>query len=111
MIPRPDSLESFMLMFAQGINTKAVGHNTKVLQFEFSGELQDTCHFVISNQAVEPVAGAADSPDIVVHMPFETWMDIMTGKTEGQEKFLDGECTVEGDLDMMMKLLQSDMIS
>jgi multimeric flavodoxin WrbA/putative sterol carrier protein len=108
MIPRPDSLESFMLMFAQGMNTEAAGDTTRVLQFQFSGECQDTCHFVVSKQGVEPVAGAADSPDIVVHTPFETWMDIMTGKTDGQERFLDGEYTVEGDLDMMMKLFQSE---
>ena len=110
MIPRPDSLESFMLMFAQGVNTEAVGQNTKVLQFRFSGEFQDTCHFIISNQGVEPVAGTADFPDIIIHTPFETWMDIMTGKTDGQEQFLHGEYTVEGDLDMMLKLFQDDMI-
>ena len=97
-----------MLMFAQGMNTEAAGDTTQVLQFQFSGECQDRCHFVVSKQGVEPVAGAADSPDIVVHTPFETWMDIMTGKTNGQERFLDGEYTVEGDLDMMMKLFQSE---
>ena len=111
MIPRPDSLESFMLMLVQGINAEVVGQNPQVLQFKFSGELQDTCHFIVSNQGVEPVEGAADSPDIVIHTPFETWMDIMTRKADGQEKFLLGEYSVEGDLETMFQLFQGDMPS
>jgi hypothetical protein len=33
-------------------------------------------------------------------------MDIMTGKADGQQLFMEGKCRVEGDLDLMIQLFQ-----
>ncbi len=39
MIPRPDSIESFMLVFPFGLNSESIGERKISLQFNFSGEV------------------------------------------------------------------------
>ena len=53
MVPRPDSLESFLLLFPFGINAKAVGDRTAVVQFMFSGETEERCYFAIEKGTVK----------------------------------------------------------
>jgi putative sterol carrier protein len=48
--------------------------------------------------------GAVTQPDLTVNSPFEVWMDIITGKAEGQQMFLDQKYTVEGDLDLLIQM-------
>jgi hypothetical protein len=36
----------------------------------------------------------------------EVWMDILTGKSDGQQMFLDQKYTVEGDLALLMQMEQ-----
>lgn len=49
--------------------------------------------------------GTAQAPDLVVHTPFEVWMDIMTGKADGGQMFMEQRYTVEGDLALMLDLV------
>ena len=48
------------------------------------------------------------SPDITIETPFEIWMDIMTGKADGQQIFMEQKYRVDGDLSLMMQLLQRE---
>ena len=34
----------------------------------------------------------------------DTWMDIMTGKADGQQMFMEQKYTVEGDIELLMKM-------
>jgi multimeric flavodoxin WrbA len=53
MIPRPDSIESFMLLFPFGLNSEAVGEREIILQLDFSGEPDESCYFVIKQGNVD----------------------------------------------------------
>ena len=106
MIPRPDSLASFMLIFPFGLNSKAVGDRKACLQFNFSGEVTESCYFVIENDHVEAKEGKKKSPDITIETPFEIWMDIMTGKADGEQMFMEQKYKVDGDLSLMIQLFQ-----
>jgi multimeric flavodoxin WrbA len=108
MVPRPDSLESFMVIFPHGINTKAVGEGKKILQFQFAGELSDSCHFIIEKDNVTATRGRTESPAITIEAPFELWMDIMTRKADGQQMFMEQKYTVSGDLELMIQLFQKE---
>jgi len=106
MIPRPDSIESFMLVFPFGLNSEAVGDRKISLQFNFSGEVTGSCYFTIEKGNVSPKEGSKENPDITIETPFELWMDIITGKADGQQMFMDQKYTVEGDLSLMIQLFQ-----
>jgi hypothetical protein len=108
MVPRPDSIESFMVLFPYGINSEAVGERKIILQFSFSGEVTDPCHFIIEKGNVSAEEGEKENPDITIETPFEVWMDIMTGKADGQQMFMEQKYKVNGDLSLMMQLFQKN---
>ncbi len=106
MIPRPDSMESFMAILSFKFNNDAPGDLEATLQFTFSGEVEGFCHFLIKDGKSTAESGALDTPDVTVETPFELWMDIMTGKADGQQMFLEEKYKVHGDFELMLKLFQ-----
>jgi hypothetical protein len=108
MVPRPDSLETFMLLFPAGLNAEAAGTRKVILQFDFSGEVNATCRFEIDSGGIKARKGAGESPDLTIETPFEVWMDIMTHKADGQQMFLDQKYRVTGDLALMIALFRRD---
>lgn len=108
MIPRPDSMDSFMHFFPHGLNTKAVPERAVVLQFDFSGEVTGACRFIIAEGRVRACEGADPNPDIVIETPFELWMDIMTRKADGPAMFMARRYKVHGDVELLPRLLTKE---
>jgi putative sterol carrier protein len=106
MTPRPDSLEAFMAYAMLPFEGNAVGGKKVILQFRFSGEVEDSCYFTFERGAIKATAGISDACDIAIDTPFELWMDIITGKAEGREMFLQNKYRVEGDLSLMREIFQ-----
>ena len=48
--------------------------------------------------------GTAKAPQLTIDTPFEVWMDIMTGKADGRQMFMEQKYTVSGDLSLMMRM-------
>ncbi len=103
MAPRPDTLESFMLVMAIAFNREAAADTRATIQFVFSGEVQGTCYFKIEDGTIDPRAGKADQPSLTVETPFELWMDIVTGKADGQALFMAEKYKVDGDVALLMR--------
>ena len=106
MVPRPDSIESFMILFPFGLNSEVVGRQKVILQFNFSDEMKRSCCFIIEKGKISVEEGNRENPDIRIETPFELWMDIMTGKADGQQSFMDQKYKVDGDLSLMIQLFQ-----
>ncbi|MFC1884903.1 NAD(P)H-dependent oxidoreductase [Thermodesulfobacteriota bacterium] len=106
MVPRPDSLENFMLLFPFGLNRDAAGDGKVVLQFNFSGEVEDSCHFIIEKDNIDAKEGISENPELTIDTPFELWMDIITQKADGQKLFMEQKYKVNGDILLMMKLFK-----
>jgi len=104
MIPRPDSLESFMAVFKMGFNPEGAAGMQAVMQYKFSGSVVGECYFTIDNGSITTKEGMHSEPTVTINTPFDVWMDIMTGKADGQEMFFQEKYTVEGDLELMMKM-------
>lgn len=106
MVPRPQTLEDFMFVFPYGLNAAAAGGRKVQLQINFSGDVNDSCYFIIENNRVEAQQGVCDKPDLTIDTPFNVWMDILTRKADGQQMFMEQKYQVDGDLTLMMKLFQ-----
>ena len=106
MMLRPQTLEDFMFIFPYGINASAAGNQATQLQFNFSGEVQDSCYFIVENGRVDARQGKCQSPALTIDTPFNLWMDIMSGNADGQQMFMEQKYQVQGDLMLMMKLFQ-----
>jgi len=102
--PRPDSMETFMLMMPLGFKPDGAKDLRAALQFEFSGEVEGACHFVIADKAISAKAGRAAKPDLIITSPFEVWTDIMTGKADGAQMLMEGKYTAEGDMELLLNL-------
>lgn len=107
MVPRPDSLASFMRLFPMGLNSEAAGKRTVTLQFNFSGRVEDSCYFSIEVDNIAASRGSSQHPDLTIEAPFDVWMDIMTRKANGQQMFMDQKYKVTGDFDLMMALFKN----
>lgn len=106
MVPRPDSLKSFMFLLPFGLNAEAVGDKKVILQFKFSGEVEDACYFTIEKGNIDAKAGTWKNPDLTIETPFNVWADIMTGKADGQQMFMQQKYKVNGDISLMIQLFQ-----
>jgi hypothetical protein len=104
LIPRPDSIETFLMIMPMGFNPEAAGETQATIQFNFSGEVEGPCYLVIHDGQCEPSEGRADRPDLTIDTPFEVWMDIMTGKADGQQMFMAQKYKVTGDLSLLMRI-------
>ena len=106
--PRPDSLKAFMAYSVLGFNAEAAGGKKVILQFRFTGEVEASCYFTFERGNIKATAGTSHTYDIAIETPFELWMDIITGKVEGREMFMQGRYQVEGDLSLMLELFDKE---
>jgi multimeric flavodoxin WrbA len=105
IVPRPDSIETFMIILPMGFSPEEAGNLKATFQFDFSGDVvQGSCHFVIEDGKIQAAAGPADKRDLTIETPFDLWMDIMTGKRNGQEAFMAQEFKAKGDLSLLMRM-------
>jgi putative sterol carrier protein len=70
------------------------------------GDIQGSCHFHIENGTIHAVHGSAESPDLIIESLFDVWVDIMSGKADGQEMFMTQKYKVKGDLSLLMRMNQ-----
>ncbi len=103
-MPRPDSMETFTTVMPMGFNSDAAGETRAVVQFNFSGEVEGPCHLTIKDGRCEALEGPATAPQLTIDTPFEIWMDVMTGKADGQQMFMEQKYTTSGDLSLLMRL-------
>ncbi|MCG6909456.1 MAG: NAD(P)H-dependent oxidoreductase [Deltaproteobacteria bacterium] len=104
VIPRPDSIKEFMLLTGMAFNPEGAGDMAATLQYKFSGAVEGNCHFIIAEGALSAREGVCEDPSLTIDTPFDLWMDIMTGKADGQQMFMEQKYTAEGDVALLMKM-------
>lgn len=107
LIPRPDSLETFLAIMKEGFNPEKAGDFKGSFQFRFSGTQEGDCYYKIENGAITLALGTLPDPDVTIISPFELWMDILTQKADGQQMFMDQKYQVEGNLELLMTMNQT----
>lgn len=104
LAPRPDSIETFLLIMPLGFKPEAARDTRAVIQFNFTGQAEGSCHFTIDRGEIRAAEGKAASPTLTIDAPFELWVDLMTGKADGQQAFLEGRYKVNGDLSLLLRM-------
>lgn len=107
MVPRPDSIESFMEIMRVGVRPEGSEGESYTIQFSFTGEVTGDCCFSVQDGVAQFVNGPAENPDLIVNAPFGVWMDIITRKADGQQMFMDQKYSVEGDINLLVKMSQA----
>jgi multimeric flavodoxin WrbA len=105
-IPRPRSLDDYLTLLDVGFSTKGAGDTKATVQFEFTGEVEGDCYLIIGGGTIQKGIGKVSQPGVVVKAPFELWMDIISGKANPVQMFMEGKFKAEGDLSLLMKMGQ-----
>lgn len=104
LVPRPDSIETFMMVMLRGFKPERAAQTRAVIQFTFSGEVEGSCHFKIDNGRIEAKEGASANVDLTVESPFEIWMDVTTGKSDGKWLFIRRKYKASGDQSLLPRI-------
>ena len=104
MVPRCATLEDFLLTLPMSINAKVAFDRKITLQFKFNGQVTEDCFFIIEQGEITAHKGICENSDLTIVTPFDIWMDIMTGKADGQQLFFDQKYTIAGDLSLIPQL-------
>jgi len=104
MMPRPDSIATYMLLMPMGFNPESAGDTKAILQFEFTGSVEGSCHFMISDGTIKTKTGKSEKPDLVIKSPFDVWIDVVTGKADGTDMLMEEKYTAEGDTELLLNL-------
>ncbi len=82
---------------------KAAGVNT-VIQYDITGEGGGKWNVVIANGTCTVNEGAHAAPKLTLTMAAQDWIDMITGKLDGQKAFMAGKLKLKGDMAMAMKM-------
>jgi putative sterol carrier protein len=61
---------------------------------------------MIENGTINSFHGESSMADLKILAPFDVWMDIMTGKVDGQQMFMAQKYKATGDFSLLMKMNQ-----
>ncbi len=98
------SARELIEMMPKGFNPDAAEDMTAVYQFEVSGDDAFTAHLKIENKIATFHEGPSDRPSVTIKTPADVWLSIAQGKMDGAQAFMSGKYTVEGDVNLLMKL-------
>mgnify|MGYP001263683918 CR=1 FL=1 len=100
------TVTEFFTGLASRINPERISGMNATYQFNIAAdENGDTQWYVAIRDGIAEVhQGAADAPNITVSVTASDWIDIVSGKLNGQMAFLTGRLKVEGDMSLALKL-------
>ena len=104
LIPRPDSIETFLMLMKFSFKANRATNAKLTMQFNFSGQVVGECYCMIENGNFKTGLGKINHPDLIIESPFEVWMDIMTKKADGQKMFMEKKYTTQGDISILMRM-------
>ncbi len=80
-----------------------LGHLSEGMR-EAGAKVEGSCYLEIAKSEIRAAEGQAASPTLTIDAPFEVWMDVMAGKADGQQAFMQGNYQVSGDLSLHMRM-------
>ena len=95
--------EIFEKMPETFIKEKAAGVNA-VIQFDITGEGGGQWYAAIENGELTVAEGMHDNANLTLTVGAQDYIDISTGKLNGQMAFMTGKLKAKGDLGLAMKM-------
>ena len=75
-----------------------------VIQYDITGEGGGTYHVEIADGQCTLKEGVAAAPNLTLTMAAPDWVDMVSGKLNGQMAFMSGKLKHKGDMGLLMKL-------
>ena len=85
-------------------NKDAAKGLTAVYQFDLSGDGGGKWNVSIKDEKCEVKEGAAASPSITISMTAQDYLDMLSGKLNGQVAFMSGKLRIAGDMGLALRM-------
>jgi multimeric flavodoxin WrbA/putative sterol carrier protein len=105
--PTQGKVEDMRLLLkgmAATFNAKTAGAMKAVIQFEVTGKQTGNWFLSIENGKCTCHDGLADAPTLTINTPSEIWLAIANRELDGQQAFLEGKYSVQGDMALLMRM-------
>jgi putative sterol carrier protein len=95
--------ESFDAMPSRFKPDRAQGVKATI-QYDITGQGGGTYHVDIADGKCAMQEGPAATPNLTLTMTAPDWIDMVSGKLNGQMAFMSGKLKIKGDMGLAMKL-------
>lgn len=99
-----DTPKEFFDQMAGRLDPNKVKDLNATYQWDITGDNGGKWYAKFAAGAAEVKEGQADAPNITITVAATDWMDIVSGKLNGQMAFLTGKLKIQGDMSLAMKL-------
>ena len=87
------------------------GDMDSVIQFVLTGEEAGNWQIIVKNKTVEVKEGMNDNPTMVLEADSQDYKDIVTGRTNAMNAFMQGKVKLKGNLNLAMKFVEMFKLS
>jgi putative sterol carrier protein len=104
MADAPTSCKQAFDMMPTRFNKEAAKGLNATYQFDLSGDGGGKWHVIINNDSCQVKEGPAASPSITISMTAQDYLDMLSGKLNGQMAFMTGKLRIAGDMGLALRM-------
>jgi putative sterol carrier protein len=104
MADQPTTPKEIFAAMPSRFNKEAAKGLNAVYQFDLSGDNGGKWHVIINNDNIDIKEGPAPSPNITISMSAQDYVDMTTGKLNGQVAFMSGKLRIAGDMGLALRM-------
>ena len=104
MAATPTTCKEAFAQMPNAFNKDAAKGLDAVYQFDLSGDGGGKWYAAIKNDACQVTEGSHASPNITISMAAQDYLDMISGKANGQMLFMSGKLRIAGDLSLALRL-------
>ena len=102
----PTSCKQAFDMMPTRFNKEAAKGLNAIYQFDLSGDGGGKWAVTIKDETCSVKEGSADSPSITISMAAQDYLDMLSGKLNGQMAFMTGKLRIAGDMGLALRMQQ-----
>lgn len=106
MAETPTTPKEIFAAMSGRFNKEASKGLNATYQFDLSGDNGGKWQAIIQNETCQIKEGPAASPSITISMTAQDFVDMITGKLNGQVAFMSGKLRIAGDMGLALKMQQ-----